>query len=78
MALFVRVMDYLVKKIRSASRVLKQVSTFISHDQMLDLLAGHDRRLVEILRMSKACFIGLCGLLEDNRVRETRSLTIQV
>ena len=55
--LIVLVMEYLVRKIRLASRVSKQVFTFTGHDRMLDLLVGHDGRFVEILRMSKACFI---------------------
>ena len=63
-AIIVLVMDYLVRKIRSASR-------------MLNLLEGHDARFVEILRMPKACFIRLCSLLEENRVRDTRYLTIK-
>ena len=44
---------------------------------MMNLLQGHNRRFVEILRMPKACFLSLCGLLEENRVRDTRSLTVK-
>ena len=51
--------------------------TFTGFDRILDLLAGHDGRFVEILQIPKVCFIRLCGLLEENGVRETRSLTIQ-
>ena len=75
--IFVLVMEYFVRKIRSASRIPKQVSTFTGRGQMLDLLAVHDGRFVEILQMPKVCFIRLCGLLEENRIRETRSLTVQ-
>ena len=50
-ALLVLVMDDLVRKIRSASRIPKQVSTFSGRNQMLDLLAGHERRFVEVTRM---------------------------
>ena len=74
--IIVMVMDYLVKKIRSASRIPKQVSTFTRHDRMLNL-EGHDGRFVEILRMHKACFIRFCGLLEENEVRDTKSLAIK-
>ena len=76
-ALIVLVMDYLVRKIRSASRIPKQVSTFTGRDWMMNLLQVHDGRFVEILRMPKACFLRLCGLLEENRVRDTRSLTVK-
>ncbi len=76
-AIIVLVMDYLVEKIRSAPRIPKQVSTFTGRDRMLNLLQGHDGRFVEILRMSKACFLRLCGLLEEHGVRETWSLTVK-
>ncbi|KAL5571332.1 hypothetical protein UlMin_020929 [Ulmus minor] len=43
-AIIVLVMDYLVRKIRSASRIPKQVSTFTGCDRMMNLLQGHDGR----------------------------------
>ena len=66
--IIVLVMDYLVRKIRSASRITKQVSTFTGRDRMMNLLQDHDGQFVEILRMPKACFLRLCGLLDDNKV----------
>ena len=77
MAIIVLVMDYLVRKIQSASRIPKQVSTFTGRDRMINLLQGHDGRFVKILRMPKACFLRLCGLLKENRVRDTRSLSVK-
>ena len=77
MTLIVLVMDYLVRKIRSTSRIPKQVSTFTGCDQMMNFLQGHDGRFVKILRMPKACFLRLCGLLEENGVRDTKSLTVK-
>ena len=41
-AIIVLVMDYLVRQIRSASRMPKQVSTFTGRDRMMNLLQGHD------------------------------------
>ena len=75
--IIVLVMDYFYRKIRSASRVPQQVSNFSGHDRMMDLLQGNDRRFVEILRMPKPCFFRLCGLLEQNGVRNTRSLNVE-
>ncbi|KAL5566862.1 hypothetical protein UlMin_030026 [Ulmus minor] len=42
--IIVLVMDYFYRKIRSASRVLRQVSNFSGHDRMMDLLYGNNRR----------------------------------
>ena len=75
--IIVLVMDYFYRKIRSASRVPRQVSNFNGHDRMMDLLYGNDRRFVEILWMLKPCFFRLCGLLEQNGVRDTRSLSVK-
>ena len=71
------VMDYFYRKLRSASRVPQQVSNFSGHNRMLDLLHGNDRRFVDILQMPKSCFIRLCGLLQQNGVRNTRSLSVE-
>ena len=76
-AIIVLVMDYFYRKIRSASWVSQQVSNFSGHDHMMNLLQGNDRCFVEILRMPKPCFIRLCGLLEQNGVRNTRSLSVE-
>ena len=76
-AIIVLVMDSLVRKIRSASRIPKQVSTFIGQDRMMNLLQGHNERFFKILRMPKVCFLSLCSLLEENGVRDTRSLTVK-
>ncbi|KAL5576731.1 hypothetical protein UlMin_018430 [Ulmus minor] len=43
-AIIVLVMDYFYRKIRSASRVPRQVSNFSGHDRMMDLLYGNDIR----------------------------------
>ena len=75
--IIVLVMDYLYWKIRLASRIPQQVSTFIGCDHMMNLLEGNDRRFVKILRMPKSCFSRLCGLLRQNRVRNTRSLSVE-
>ena len=75
--IIVLVINYLVRKIQMASRIPKQVSTFTGRDRMMNFLQGHDGRFVKILRISKECFIRLCGLLEENGVRDTRSLTIK-
>ena len=76
-AIIVLVMDYFYRKIRLASRIPQQVSNFTGRDCMMDLLDGNDRKFVEILRMPKLCFLRLCGLLEQNGVRNTRSLTVK-
>ena len=68
--IIVLVMDYLYQKIQSASRIPQQVSNFTGCDSMMDLLEGNDRRFVEILRMPKLCFLGLCDLLEQNEVQD--------
>ena len=74
--IIVLVMDYFHRKIRSASRIPQQVSNFIARDRMMDILEGNDRRFIEILRMPKPCFVRLCSLLEQNGVRNTRSLSV--
>ena len=51
--IIVLVKDYLVKKIQSASRIPKKVSTFTGRDEMMNLLQGHDGCFVEILRMQR-------------------------
>ena len=76
-SIIVLVMNYFYQKIWSASRVPQQVSNFTGHDCMMDLLQGNDRRFVKILRMPKPRFSRLCGLLEQNGVRDTRSLSVK-
>ncbi|KAL5572847.1 hypothetical protein UlMin_022444 [Ulmus minor] len=41
--IIVLVIDYFYRKIRSASRVPRQVSNFSGHERMMDLLYGNDR-----------------------------------
>ncbi|KAL5556614.1 hypothetical protein UlMin_038850 [Ulmus minor] len=43
-SIIVLVMDYFYRKIRSASRVPRQVSNFSGHNRLMDLLYGNDRR----------------------------------
>ena len=66
--MIVLAMDYFYQKIRSASRIPQQVSNFTGRDRMMDLLEGNDRKL---------CFLRLCGLLEQNGVQDTRSLSFK-
>ena len=77
LAIIILMMVYFYRKVRSASRVPQQVSNFSGHNRMIDLLHGNDRRFVDILRMPKSCFIRLCGLLQQNGVRNTRSLSVE-
>ena len=76
-AIIVLVMDYFYRKIWSASRIPQQVSNFTGRDHILDLLQGNDRRFFEILRIPKLCFLRLCCFLEQNGVRDTRSLIVK-
>ena len=75
--LFIVVLDYLIKKVRAASRVPKHVSAFTGRNRMLELLHGHDGQFVEVLRLNKDCFYRLCSLLTENGLQDTRSISAQ-
>ncbi|KAL5581725.1 hypothetical protein UlMin_014167 [Ulmus minor] len=45
--LFIVLLDYLIKKVRAASRVPKHMSAFTGRNRMLELLHGHDGQFVE-------------------------------
>ena len=74
--LFIVVLDYLIKKVRAASRVPKHVSAFTGRNRMLEVLHGHDGQFFEVLQLNKECFYRLCSLLTENGLQHTRSISV--
>ena len=74
---FVLLMDYFIRKMCAASRIPKHVPTFNGRDQILKLPYGHKGRFVEVMQMKNECFFRLCGLLLENGLQQTQSITVQ-
>ncbi|KAL5545998.1 hypothetical protein UlMin_005685 [Ulmus minor] len=76
--LLVCVMDSVIRKIRRQSRIPKHVSSFSGHENILELITGHEGLLLEHIRMNRDCFHRLVTLFTvQNRLQETHTLTVQ-
>ena len=72
------IMDSVVRKLRRRSRIPKHVSSFNGHEKMCELITGHEKLLLEHIRMNRDYFHQLCTLFTvQNRLQETHTLTVQ-
>ena len=68
---------FFFRKMWVAFRVPKHVSAFTGWNLTLEIISGHDGRFVEVLRLNKECFFRLYGLLIENGLQNTRSISVQ-